>query len=760
MDTVEQISEQIAASERPTTMVKGSVHTITFKNDESGFAILRLQVDEEFAHASFVSRANRICTIKGPLNKITVGEKIQVWGIIKPNKKYGPSLEVERVIVSEPKELTEIAKYLHSNVHLIGKKFAADIVAKFGYETIQIIDETPDRLREVAGIGDKRLEEIKKIWQEQREFRKLLMFCTQIGLSGNVLTKIHKKYRERAVEKIKEDPYRLSRDIWGIGFKKADEVAKHLGIEETSTIRIRAALEFQIDQRASLHGDCFCYAPELLQQTVQFLDMPEHITPEVVKRVILESVQQGYLVAEGNRLYLPEISIAENNTARSLAAIAKSPLPSKLKGDGLRALVDSAIKSVPFELAPSQRDAVARTLASKVSVITGGPGTGKTTITQCVVNAYLQAGMMVRLMAPTGRAAKRMSEVIGIGASTVHKVLFTLDKAVKEGMTVEEVTMHGVIVIDEWSMGDIKLMDWLLKYVGQDAILVIIGDKDQLPSVGPGAVLRDMIECNVIAVSHLTQIFRQAQGSNICVAAERVNNGHMPMMYLLGREHGIPKNTDIFTVIKEDATQQAKAAVWCATTLARSLGFDPAKDCQVLSPMHKGDSGVQALNGLLQQALNPTPVASVDRGLGIRWGVGDKVMQTKNNYELGVLNGDIGIITDIAHDVDGKLSWLVVDFEGESVKYEEAEDWMDLQLSYACTVHKMQGSEFPMIILVLHTSAYMMLQRNLVYTGMTRGKKVVVLVVNPTALAMAVQNNKVSRRNTFLSEKIRLEMAA
>lgn len=749
-------SHQTAAG--PEASVSGTVDTVTWSDAESGYGIVKVRVDDQFKNFPCVGK-NGICTIVGPLSRITPGERIQVWGKVTEHTRYGSQISVDRLVLMEPKGYTDLVKYLAKNVKYIDKVLARAIVDKFGENTLSVIDTTPERLLEVKAIGKKRLDEIKIIWQEQREYRQLLMFATSLGIGGAALEKIYDKYKGRAADMIRQDPYRLSRDIWGIGFKKADEIARHLGIQELSPLRMLAAVEHMIDERAKNVGDCFQYAIELVNNTVEFLADPRNINNDTIRRSILDGVQQKKLVADGDKIYLPNLHSAETTVARSIAQVACRPMPETLQGEPLQAAIEEALDNFGFEPAPAQREGVIRCLSNKVSVLTGGPGTGKTSITKAIVHGFEHAGITVTLMAPTGRAAKRMSEVIGRSATTIHRPLFMWEKTIRESdgtIRPEDLAIDGAIVLDECSMIDVELMRKLLRFIKPTAILVFVGDKDQLPSVGPGAVLRDLIECGGIPVTHLTQVFRQAKGSDISIAAAEVNRGAMPNLNLLGRNYPFVQS-DLYAIYKEEPEDIAQVALSCVTQIAPKFGFDPMRDCQVLAPMHKGACGVATMNGLLQAVLNPNPVLSVDRGMGVRWGVGDKVMQLRNNYEVGALNGEIGTVVNM--DVDGnQLRGLEVDFDGNLCKYNKATHWQELTLAYASTIHKLQGSECPVAIVLLHTSHYVMLQRNLLYTGMTRGKKLVIIVCHPHALNMAIQNNKIARRNTLLADRLIKQM--
>lgn len=733
----------------------GTIDIVTHANQDTGFGILKLRVDpKDYGHYPCVNRRNQV-TLIGNIARICIGEKVQVTGVLKQNKTWGPQIEVTQISVTEPRTQTEITRYLAQNVFQIGKKTAEAIVKKFGEATLKVITESPDRLLEVPGIGSSRLEEIKRVWVEQQGYRDLLLFTTSIGLSATFLERIYKKYKENAIQKIKDDPYALSRDIWGIGFSKADEVAKHLGIHELSEIRIRAASESLLYEAAQ-DGHCFLYIRELIQKTCEFLEHPS-ITEGVVIACLKRAIEIGIMVCEdANRVYLPDYAMAENQVVRRLEKLIKQPRPARLQEkETLDSVLTAAAKSSNVQLDTTQCEAIYRTLTSKVSVITGGPGTGKTTLTRAVCAGFESAGLSVTLLAPTGRAAKRMQWVIDRHAQTIHRLLFSLEKRFRTGEAEDSLLIRGVVIVDEFSMVDVKLFSWLLRWISPESILVIVGDKDQLPSVSAGAVLRDLLDAKSVAVTVLSHIFRQAQGSQIIVNAHKINQGAMPDWTYFGRNHGYPTQSNMWVAMIDDGEEQAEAALWCVSEICKSYGFEPTRDCQVLAPMKNGAAGVINLNTKLQLLLNPKPPQWVERGGGVRWGVGDKVMQMRNNYPLGVLNGDIGIIVDIAKKDDGgSLDNLTVDFDGEKVTYEHSEDWSGLQLAYASTIHKVQGSEFPIIIMLLHTSHYMMLQRNLLYTGITRGKKMVILIACGSALSRAISNNEVTRRNTWLGEKL------
>ena len=748
-----------------TLEVTGVVDVVTFRNDETGYAIMKLKPDRQYRDHPVVDRKGRI-TLLGTLAQINLGDRVKVMGDLKSHSKFGPQINVTNFQLMQPQNLHELERYLAKNISSIGEEYAHRIVSRFGMETIDVIDKNPEQLCDIDGIGTKRLAQIKKHWIEHTDRRSLIVFFTRVGLSTTFIDKVQRKYGATSVERIKNDPYTLARDIEGIGFVTADGVAKQVGVHEVSNVRVRALAEHILNENAEQHGDCFMYSTDLLNAIMEFLEKNNtRIDVQRVTEWLDEAIELHILEREENRIYVSSMFHLENSVADYLVNLLckRSPLP-----EDLNKILETAIEAAGVTLHAKQLEAITKSMRAKVSVITGGPGTGKTTIIRCLLAGFLAAGLPVHLMAPTGRAAKRMREVMQYDAATIHRVLYPLGKAVSEGSSAESVQIHGVVIVDEISMVDLKTFNWLLRFLADDVILVLVGDKDQLPSVGAGAVLRDLMNSHVIPVTELTEIFRQARGSDICEVAQTINRGEMPEMYAraFGRNIGVPANTNFYTTMIPDASEQAKAAVWCATTFAERCGFNPLTDCQVLAPMYKGDAGVNNLNLLLQQALNPNPSTWVDRGMGVRWGIGDKLMQIKNNYPKEVFNGDIGVITEILKQPDGALEKLVMNFDGQMVEFNRkpastkgheassGPEWSNLVLAYATTVHKVQGSEYPMVVMLLHPNHYTMLMRNLLYTGITRSRQRVVLIWHPQALEQAIRNNRVSRRNSFLAQKV------
>ena len=738
----------------PTVNFSGSVLSITHKNSETGFAILRVKGDKD-AVVPYADKKGCI-TVLGPLAEVGCGQRLSVTGKLTAHAKYGPQVKVEHFQLLEPTGITEIVAYLTHNVKWVGEHYAKKIVAEFGLDTLRVLDETPDKLYDIKGINKQRAEGIKEAWKDLRSVRELLMFATAVGIGHSYVAKIHKCYGAAAIRVIRQDPYRLARDIEGIGFKKADEIAQRMGVPEISDIRVQAACLFLLEEHANMLGNCFVYRGDLLNEATEFLENPQ-ITYEYVEQVVAQAAANKVIIDDEGRLYAPALYQAEVDVASRLGRLLRAAVPASLRGQPLQAALHQALTSTGLELHPVQVEAVERTMSSKVSVITGGPGVGKTTVTRAVVAGYRAAGETILLLAPTGKAAKRMGEVIGHRASTVHRHLYSLGKQVKDGLSEpDEVLIRGVVIVDESSMVDLKLFRWLLQFLHESAVLVMVGDEDQLPSVGPGSILRDLIASPRVATTKLTQIFRQAAGSDIIRHAHAINGGITPPICKLNRElvaaRGWPK-TDFYLIESDDQERMAAIAEWCVTAMAVRLGFDPKREVQVLTPMRKMAAGVVELNKRLQSALNPEPEDHIKRWDESVWGVGDRIMQLKNNYQYPLFNGDQGQITGFKHDDAGDVTHMTCDFEGQVVDIERA-DFNEQTLAYASTVHKSQGSEYPMVVMVLHKAHYQLLQRNLLYTGITRSRKVVVLIADPSALSRAIANNKVARRNTYLMERL------
>jgi exodeoxyribonuclease V alpha subunit len=617
---------------------------------------------------------------------------------------------------------------------------AKRLIARFGIETLDIIDETPERLQEVDGIGPIRTERIASAWEEQKEIREVMVFLQGQGVSATYAVKIFKEYGDRAISIVKENPYRLALDISGIGFKTADKIAHNMGIDPSSQIRAEAGIIHVLSEKAD-EGHVYCPCEELKEETALLLDL-DKLTLDVP--IITLGKQDRVVVEERENIkavYLKPMHVAEVNVARRLKALLGTPK------EFLQLDVEKAIEWVQqinkMHLAEMQKEAIRKAISGKVLVITGGPGTGKTTLVNSLIRILERREKRITLASPTGRAAKRLSEVSGREAKTVHRLLEYSPKEGNFKRNDDNPLDTDLVIIDEISMVDILLMNHLLKAIPLEATLVMVGDIDQLPSVGPGNVLKDVITSGWVETVRLTEIFRQAQESLIVVNAHRINRGELP---LTKSAEGQRKN---FYYIKVEEPKKALDVLkeLVSNRLPSAFHIDPFDDIQVMAPMHKGVVGVANLNAELQMVLNPEGQGITRVGRSFR--INDKVMQIKNNYEKDIFNGDIGRIVEI--DLEGQT--LMVRFEDRIVIYEWSE-LDELVLAYAISIHKSQGSEYPAVVVPLLSQHYIMLQRNLLYTAITRAKQLVVLVGSRRAIAIAIRNNRVQTRYTFLSSRL------
>ena len=664
-----------------------------------------------------------------------MGSVLLVEGSWKVDSRYGRQFMAESWEETMPATVYGIEKYLGSGlIKGVGPKFAQRIVRMFGTETIAVIEDDIDRLRQVEGIGSKRISMIKESWQKQKEVKNIMLFLQSNGVSTAYAAKIYKEYGNAAIDKVKENPFRLADDIWGIGFRTADTIAAKLGFGKDSFVRLRSGILYTLSALAD-EGHVYAERDQLADKAVELLEADI----ANVQMTLDNMLQAEELIFEEDAIFLPAFNYAEKGTAHKLIQLAED-----VSGfDSLRpeSQVDVAAleKMLGIQYDEVQAQAVQEAARSKVMVLTGGPGTGKTTTVQGIIAAYGQMGLRILLAAPTGRAAKRMSEATGLPAKTIHRLLEC--KPPEGYQRNEENPLEGdVLIVDECSMIDIILMNSLLKALPRNMRLVLVGDIDQLPSVGAGNVLRDIIDSGRFPVIRLTRIFRQAQQSRIITNAHRINQGEFPDI-----SNG--RNTDFFFINSEEpeaAVQEIVALV--SSKLPRYYGVKPS-EVQVLTPMQRGVLGGTNLNQTLQAALNP-------EGEGLRRGgfifrLYDKVMQVKNNYDKEVFNGDIGRITA----VDLQERTLQVMFDGRVIEYDVSE-LDELVHAYATTIHKAQGSEYPIVVMPVLMTHFVMLQRNLLYTGITRAKKVLVMIGSKKALAYAVHNVTVSQRNTKLKERL------
>jgi len=721
-------------SDNRTASLKGMVERITFHNPENGFSVLKVKPD---------GRSGEV-TVVGNVPGIAVGEVLEAEGEWIRDPRHGMQLRAEKIISFPPVSVEGMSRYLGSGmIRGIGPEMASRMVEAFGDGVFEIIENHPQRLTEVPGIGRKRREMISGAWQEQKKVRSIMLFLHSHGVGSSRAHRIYKQYGDQAVGLIKENPYRLFRDIWGIGFKTADGIAASLGIPPDSLSRACAGIEYTLDKYTE-DGHCACPRDKLEQEAVELLGIPPEIISEALDRIIgegrLVTRQHGSSVL----VYPSRLNRAEEMLAADLQGLLSGGHPSQLKDPG--AAVKWVQEQVGIRLDESQERAIHKALSSKVLVITGGPGVGKTTIVNSIVRIFRAAKLQVQLCAPTGRAAKRLGESTGMEARTIHRML-EFDPVGYNFTRNRNNPLDGdVIICDEFSMVDLPLAHQLIRAVPPHAALLIVGDVDQLPSVGPGRVLRDIIDSSAIPVVRLTKVFRQAAKSSIITNAHLVNSGKMPRFD--NRQTEADGLNDFYHINSEEPEKGVELIKKLVQErIPRRWGFDPIRDIQVLCPMVRGLLGAHNLNFELQALLNPAgPSFSV---FGSTFRTGDKVMQILNNYDKNVFNGDIGIITAIDEVERG----LAVRVDGRQVFYEGTE--LDERvLSYAVTIHKSQGSEYPCVVIPFHTQHYPMMQRNLLYTGITRGKKLVILVGNRKALAIAVKRTGADERLTTLSQRL------
>ncbi|WP_299822075.1 ATP-dependent RecD-like DNA helicase [uncultured Jannaschia sp.] len=710
-------------------VLAGLVERVTFHSAESGFCVLRLKAR---GHRDLVTTIGHAATI-------SAGEWVTASGAWVNDRTHGLQFRARFLKTSAPSSLEGIEKYLGSGmVRGIGPTYARRMVKHFGKDVFDIIEAAPKRLQEVDGIGPKRAERITSAWADQKVIREIMVFLHQHGVGTARAVRIFKTYGTDAVQVMSENPYRLARDIRGIGFRTADLIAEKLGIAKTATIRVRAGISYALSE-AMGDGHCGLPAADLTALAVKLLDVSEDLIGTALDLELAEGTVIADSLAGTPGIFLSGLYRAEKAIAERMGRIAVGTLP----WPGIDA--DLALpwieRRTGLTLAESQAEAIRLALRSKLLVVTGGPGVGKTTIVNSILRILEAKAVKLLLCAPTGRAARRMSEATGMEARTIHRLLEFDPHVFAFKRNLEHPLECDLLVVDESSMVDVLLMQSLLNAVPEDAALLIVGDIDQLPSVGPGQVLADIIASGAVPVVRLTEVFRQAAQSRIITSAHRINRGHIPD---LAKPAG---DTDFYFVPAADPEQAvARVVQLVRTRIPQRFGLDPIRDVQVLCPMNRGGVGARSLNIELQAALNPSDGPRVER-FGWTFAPGDKVMQIENDYDKEVSNGDICYVDGVDPD-EGEL---VVSFDGRPVTYGFGE--LDtLVPAYATTIHKSQGSEYPAVVIPILTQHYAMLQRNLLYTGVTRGKKLVVLVGQPKAVAIAVKNVSSRRRWSKLDE--------
>lgn len=712
------------------------VERITYQNPENGYSVLKVRV----------KGYDDLVPLVGNLVDVNVGSVLLVDGNWKVDAKYGRQFVAESWEETMPATIYGIEKYLGSGlIKGVGPKFAKRIVQRFGTDTLEVIEMDVGRLLEVEGIGRKRVDRIAESWERQKEIKNVMLFLQDHGVNTSFAAKIYKQYGNESIETVKKNPFRLADDIWGIGFRTADQIAQKLGVEKEAFVRLRSGIMYTLSNLAD-EGHVYGEKEQLISRAAELLEADE--APVVM--TLDQMLKDKDLIQEADAIYLPPFYYAEIGVANKLRRLQEEPAADRLwsrltearrqtGNEKLSVDIAGIQQSVGMTYDEVQANAIRQAAVSKVMVLTGGPGTGKTTTTQGIIAAFRAYGLKILLAAPTGRAAQRMTEAAGAEAKTIHRLLeFNPSEGYQKN---EEQPLEGdVLIVDECSMIDIVLMNALLKAVPPQMRLILVGDIDQLPSVGAGNVLRDIIDSGCFPVIRLTRIFRQAQSSRIIMNAHRINEGNMPDI-----SNG--KTADFFFLQREEPEQVLSEIVRLVRDKLPGYYRVPSAQIQVLTPMQRGIVGATNLNLALQEALNP-------RGEGLRrsgsvFRPNDKVMQIKNNYDKEVFNGDIGVV----EKVDMEERTLTVQFDKRPVEYDIME-LDELTHAYATTIHKSQGSEYPIVVMPILMNHYVMLQRNLIYTGITRAKKIFVMVGTRKALAYAVRNVTVHKRNTMLKERL------
>ena len=731
--------------------LEGSVERITYVNEETGYSVIRLAVQGR----------QELVTAVGNLASVNVGESLRLTGFWITHPQYGRQFKVLDYETLLPATVEGIRRYLGSGlIKGVGPVTAQRIVDYFGLETLEVIEQQPERLLEVPGVGPKRMSMIARAWEEQRQIKEVMLFLQSHEVSATLAVKIYKTYGDEALTIVRENPYRLARDIYGIGFLTADRIARKLGMAPDAPQRVQAGISYVLSQLAD-EGHVYVPQGELIAKSAEILDVPAEMVAEGIEALVaqgeihreeiayplLEDLAGERAVQEEQAVYLPPFYYSEIGVANQLRRMLDTPRSSlaEFRAADWDQLLGQIAAESAIRLNRDQQEAVRAALTHKVTVLTGGPGTGKTTTVQAIIRLLEGYGHSYALAAPTGRAAKRLSEATGRSANTIHRLLefspaagYTFQR--NEGRPLEA----AMVIVDEVSMLDLLLANHLLKAIPPTSHLLLVGDVDQLPSVGAGNVLRDIIESGVAKVVRLKEIFRQEEGSWIVRNAHRINRGQMPI-FARGAK-------DFFLFVEDDPEEAAELIIDIVRRrIPHKFGYHPVDEIQVLSPMYRGPVGVNNLNARLQEVLNPARPGKVERSFGGRiFRLGDKVMQIRNNYDKEVFNGDIGRVVSI----DPLNQLLTVRIDERPVAYDFSE-LDELVLAYCVSIHKSQGSEYPAVVVPIMMTHYIMLQRNLLYTAVTRAERLMVIVGTKRAIAVAVRNDKIAKRHTALDVRLR-----
>ncbi|MBE9180263.1 ATP-dependent RecD-like DNA helicase [Oculatella sp. LEGE 06141] len=736
------------AAQSPIESLQGVVERITYHSEESGYSVARLKAP----------RTRELVTIVGSFANLQAGQTLQLQGIWREHPKYGQQFQVTQYRETKPATLTGIEKYLGSGlIKGVGPVTAKRIVAHFGLDTLDIIEQHIDRLIEVPGIAKKRVKLIQSAWAVQKAIKEVMLFLQGHGVSTTYAVKIYKQYGDDSIAIVTQNPYRLATDVYGIGFVTADAIARHLGIAPTSEFRYRAGI-LHVLSEASEEGHCFLPQSELVTRTVERLALPDHrIDPDDVLCLTTDMSMDEELILQGGSgefegqflCYAPPFFNSEQGLANRVQHLLTNPITVDVPR--VDRWIDRFTQQTKLQLSEQQRQAVVMAATHRVVILTGGPGVGKSFTCRTIVALWKAMGKSIALASPTGRAAQRLSEMTGQEAKTIHRLLEFDPKNMKFKRDQHNPIPADAIVVDESSMLDLFLANSLMKAIAPETHVLLVGDTDQLPSVGPGAILQDLMASELIPVVRLTQVFRQAQESAIITNAHRINQGTFPRLEPISNT---PK-TDLLWFNAEAPEQGVAAIRDIVAHLIPQLGFDPAKQVQVLCPMSRGEVGTRNLNQVLQQLINPPSPqkAEITRG-GMTLRVGDRILQQKNDYNREVFNGDLGVIQGI----DLEEQAVEATFGDRTVTYDYA-DLNEITLAFATTIHKSQGSEYPVVILPVFMQHYIMLSRNLLYTGVTRARQLVVLVGAQKAIGLAVKQVKDQQRYTLLARRLKLESA-